>query len=98
VRAAGEEHFHATIHGHGGTVHAESADVGIDQEGEGEVNHSKTAELAAFSIILGAFGGFSDHGLGPIRSSKEHCAECGEKIPPGKAGRKCTKCRKEKAK
>ena len=25
---------------------------------------------------------------------REHCADCGEKIPPGKPGRSCKPCRK----
>lgn len=28
-----------------------------------------------------------------LRGSKEHCRECGDKIPPGKAGRCCLRCR-----
>jgi len=27
--------------------------------------------------------------------SREHCASCGEKIPPGKAGRECQSCRQQ---
>lgn len=31
-----------------------------------------------------------------LRLDKQSCSECGKKIPPGKAGRKCPECRSSK--
>lgn len=32
------------------------------------------------------------------KPSREHCAQCGQQIPPGRAGRRCVECRAADAK
>ena len=53
---------------------------------------SKTAHGVAVVAMLGRLGDLS---LLKDRPRKDHCAKCGKKIPPGRAGRKCEECRTE---
>ena len=43
-------------------------------------------------MLMGAAFGYP-FGLPKLSPCKDVCVECGTKIPPGKAGRKCKECR-----
>lgn len=47
--------------------------------------------LAAFAMLAMLGGAVPAFRIDP---SRESCAGCGDCIPPGRAGRKCPKCRK----
>ncbi len=49
------------------------------------------AAIAALAMFGGGEPGMPK--LARLNPAKERCAECGCKIPPGKAGRKCESCR-----
>jgi hypothetical protein len=44
-------------------------------------------------LTLAAFAGISGFQLPGVKPARNVCKTCGEKIPPGKPGRRCKGCR-----